>query len=64
MSGHTFRFHWTVQDLEVFLVKSNLLLALKRLSKSDEDSDSNYGKTIRLIVGILNTVKNDYSVPP
>ena len=25
MSGHTFRFHWTVQDSEVFLVISQIL---------------------------------------
>ena len=31
MSGHTFRFRWTVQDLEVFLVLSNLPLAVKGL---------------------------------
>ena len=29
LSGHTFRFHWTVQDLEVFLVQSNSPLAVK-----------------------------------
>ena len=28
LSGHTFRFCWTVQDLEVFLVKSNSPLVL------------------------------------
>ena len=29
LSGHTFRFRWTVQDLEVFLVLSNSTLAVK-----------------------------------
>ena len=32
LSGHTLRFHWTVQDLEVFLVWSNLSLAVRGLS--------------------------------
>ena len=32
LSGHTFRFRWTVQDLEVFLVSSNSPLAVKRLN--------------------------------
>ena len=31
LSGHTFRFRWMVQDLEVFLVESNSPLALKGL---------------------------------
>ena len=29
LSGHTFRFHWMVQDLEVFMVHSNSPLAVK-----------------------------------
>ena len=32
LSGHTFRFRWTVQDLEAFLVQSNSPLAVKRLN--------------------------------
>ena len=31
LSGHTFRFRWTVQDLDVFLVQSNSSLAVKGL---------------------------------
>ena len=31
MSGHTFGFCWTVQDLEVFLVQSNSPLSVKGL---------------------------------
>ena len=31
LSGHTFRFHWTVQDLEVFLVQSKSPLAVEGL---------------------------------
>ena len=31
LSGHTFRFCWTVQDLEVFLVQSNSPLSVKGL---------------------------------
>ena len=32
LSGHTFRFHWTVQDLEVFLVYSYSCLAVEELN--------------------------------
>ena len=33
LSGHTFRFRWMVQDLEVFLVWSHLPLAVKGLKQ-------------------------------
>ena len=40
MSGHTFRFRWTVQDLEVFLVWSNSPLAVKGLRTVFSSQDS------------------------
>ena len=45
LSGHTFRFRWTVQDLEVFLVSSNLPLAVKRLNNRDALTPLNYTVT-------------------
>ena len=35
LSGHTFRFGWMVQDLEVFLTWSNSSLQVKEFKRSD-----------------------------
>ena len=40
LSGHTFRFRWTVQDLEVFLVQSNSPLAAKGLNLKNDKNDN------------------------
>ena len=37
-SGHTFRFCWTVQDLELFLVLSNSPLAMKGIIINNNNS--------------------------
>ena len=51
LSGHTFQFRWTVQDLEVFLVQSNSSLAVKgsrSISKMSSSSSSGAANTIIL----------------
>ena len=37
LSGHTFRFHWTVQDLEIFLVNSQICLGSERVNKASRN---------------------------